>query len=483
MGAIVAVLHKEGHDATEMAVESLSVMKTRHTEAYGIASPTTIKIERNAAGIQGQKLGSHLIIGYAFSRILCEDKPQPIGLEHGTLVFDGRIYPPPKRMSDAESIADMIFHNPSRIAKTIRETEGDFAFVVAEQNRLMAGRDSIGIRPLYYGENEIFVALASERKALWKIGVEKTDTFPPGHIASIDRRGLRFKPVRTLSFSEARRTTMKNAAEELGTLLRHSIEERVSGLKEVAAAFSGGLDSSMIAFLAKQLGISVHLVHVSLEDQPETAYAKKMAAELDMPLHVYTFDENDLEEAIPEVIRLVEEPDPMKICIGIPMYWVAEKTTDLGYRIVLAGQGADELLLGYKRYVDYYLLHGGEKTRRRGFDDIVRIHDTNLERDYKISNFHNVELRLPFAAYEMAEFAISLPTELKIEPQRSGLRKLVLRQIGENIGLPKSIVNKPKRAVQYSTGVEKSVRRIAKRERLTVKEYVRRKFEEVTEMM
>jgi asparagine synthase (glutamine-hydrolysing) len=87
-----------------------------------------------------------------------------------------------------------------------------------------------------------------------------------------------------------------------------------------------------------------------------------------------------------------------------------------------------------------------------------------------------VELRLPFASYQIAKFAVNLPMELKIEKNMDSLRKLVLRKVAENMGLPKSISDKPKRAVQYSTGINDALKKIAKKQKRTAKEYVTKLF-------
>jgi asparagine synthase (glutamine-hydrolysing) len=86
-------------------------------------------------------------------------------------------------------------------------------------------------------------------------------------------------------------------------------------------------------------------------------------------------------------------------------------------------------------------------------------------------------LRLPFGAYDVAEFALSLPIECKIEPKADTLRKLVLRKMARNIGIPVSIADKPKKAVQYSSGVNNAVKRVAKTQGKTAAEYVGMLFE------
>lgn len=477
MGAIVAVINKSEKTAVEYAARMLKILSDGCAEAFGLASPSNVKIEKAVEKLVDPNLNSPLIIGHAFSRTTPADKPQPIKLEGAALVFDGRTYPIRTENSDAEIFAEKIQNNPLEEAKKfIRKTNGDFTFIIAEKEKLIAGRDPIGVRPLYFGQNERVIALASERKALWKIGIEKVYSFPPGNLLITDEKNFKFLHVKTLPHTEFSSATTQMAAEKIKALLQRSVKERVAGLEEVAVAFSGGLDSSLIAFLAKKAGVNVHLVHVSLKNQPETEHAVKVAEELKLPIHIYTYTLDDTKETLPKVLWLTEEPDPLKVSIGIPMCWTAEKTAEMGIKILLAGQGADELFGGYKRYTTAYAAYGKEKVEEIMFNDILRISETNIERDYKICSFYGVELRLPFLAYAMAKFAANLPLKLKIKLPDDGTRKIVLRYAAKILGLPKSVVEKPKKAIQYTTGVDKTLKKLAKQENLSLKEFLTKNF-------
>jgi len=482
MGAIIAIINKKGENAKQTAVAMLKMLKHKGVDAFGVASPTTVKIEKSIEALRNQDVDSPVVVGHAFSKIFTHDKPQPIKLEDATLTFEGRIYPT-KEVSDAEVVAKKLQNHKGAIKNLIEESEGYFAFAVAEPEKIIAGRDIMGVHPFYYGENTDFAALASERKALWRIGIKTVNSFPPGNMALVDRNGFKFKPVKTLAYSRAKQITMQVAAKKLQKLLQHSVKERVSGLKEVAVAFSGGLDSSIIAFLAKNSDVDVHLIHVSLENQPETEQAKKAAEKLELPIHIYLYDREDVRKILPKILWLIEEPDPIKASIGIPFYWTAEKTAEMNFKVMLAGQGADELFGGYQRYVHDYLTYGSEKLRETLFNDIIKMHETNFERDFKICNFHNVELRLPFATYQIAKFATDIPVELKIEMKDNELRKLVLRQVAENLGLPQSIAKKPKRAIQYATGVNKTLKKLARTKGVPMKEYIQETFQTVLKKM
>ena len=472
----MAVINKKGENATETAVAMLKMLDHKGIEAFGIASAITVKIEKSIEALQNQNVDSPIVVGHGFSKILMRDTSQPIKLEDATLTFEGRIYP--AKVSDAEAVAKKLAKNRKEAIKNlIEESEGCFAFVVAEAGKIIAGRDVMGVHPFYYGESTDFVALASERKALWRIGIKTVNSFPPGNMAFVDGNGFKFKPIKTLAYSEAKQTTMRTAAEKLHKFLQCSVKEKVSGLKEVAVAFSGGLDSSVIVSLAKDSGADVHLIYVSLKNQPETEQAKKAAETLRLPIHVYIYNEEDVEKILPKVLWLIEEPDPIKASIGIPFYWTAEKTAEMGFKVMLAGQGADELFGGYQRYIHDYLAYGSEKLHETLFKDVLKMYETNFERDFKICNYHNVELRLPFATYQIAEFATRLPVELKIEMKDDGLRKLVLRQVAENLGLPQFIVKKPKRAIQYATGINKTLKKLATEKGISMKEYMQKTFQ------
>jgi len=271
---------------------------------------------------------------------------------------------------------------------------------------------------------------------------------------------------------------METAARRLQELLLESVRERVSDVKELAVAFSGGLDSSIIATLAKTCQADVHLVSVGLKDQPEILHAKAAAELLKLPLHLQTYTIGDVEDVLAKVLWLIEEPDVVKASIAIPLYWAAEVASKLRCKALLAGQGSDELFGGYQRYLRVYAQSGATAVREAIYHDVSLSYKMNLQRDNHVCSFHRVELRLPFLDHEVVHFSLSLPESLKIESAEDRLRKRVLRRVARNLGLPFFIANRPKKAIQYATGVDKALRKLAKGECLSLREYVKKAFKE-----
>lgn len=480
MKTTVAVLEKSGGDAATKVVSLLVKSFPESNTRFVLATPDKIAIAEGSKPLYTKKVTSVTAVGNASTS--GRGETVTLKTQNATVVFDGRIYSPMLESSIDEFILKKIRSDYEKpMAAFLQHVEGDFSLIVVQEEKLLVTRDPMGVRPFYYGENETIAAIASNRKTLWALGITTPKSFPPGYLGIVTKKGFKLKPIQTLTFAGPKSISIDVAAAKLQKLLDRAVQARVAGLKKVAVAFSGGLDSGLIASLAKKTDLDVLLLHVSMEGQSETEEARKAAEQLELPLQVHLFTEADLRRILPKVVELIEDPEPVKASVGVPFYWNAQKAAKAGYNVLLAGQGADELFGGYKRYIDEYISKGEEAVRKTMFHDVAVIHESNIERDEKICDYHDVELRLPFASFDLAEFAMSLPTDLKLEKRDDSLRKLVLRKTAENLGLPRDIVWKPKKALQYSTGVNNALRKLAHSRSLTVAEYVNQLFLEARE--
>lgn len=479
MGALVAAADKMGENVVPRVATMLKELIHRGKDAHGIATPKAATTARSIKELDIKSCTSSIAVGYNLSRILPRDQPQPLQGDHCTVAFEGRLFPFPE-MPEAKEIVRKLASNPMKNASRIIESfEGSYAFAVLTSNKIVVGRDIFGTMPLYYGENNVICAVASERKALWRIKIPNVKTFPPGHLAVINSRGFSFNQVKTLRKPPRETVDMETAARALQLLLLEAIRKRVSDLEGVAVAFSGGVDSSVVAVLTDRVGLNVQLISVGLEDQPEVGFAEKAAEALSLPLHLQTYSENYLKEILAKVLWLIEEPHTVKASIAIPFFWTAENASRLGYPILLAGQGADELFGGYQRYLTEYKESGAEAAETRMYYDVENSYKANFQRDNQICSFHKLELRLPYVDRDVVDFSLRLPLHLKINSTKDKLRKRVLRRVAHNLEIPAFIADKPKKAFQYTTGVTKALHRLAKEEVLTLREYVKNTFNTV----
>ncbi|MGD6807762.1 MAG: DUF7411 family protein [Candidatus Bathyarchaeia archaeon] len=477
MKVTVAILDKRGDNVLPRVLDLLQSFDVGQVSHFGLVTPKKSYFEKSLGVLNRQGIDSTVMLGCISSRPIASSNYDFLQLDDAAACLEGRIYKPVPKAALTEQLAKAPEHCETALQTIIEQADGDYAFWMLKEGWIAAGRDPVGVQPLYYGENRDIAAYATNRKALWNLGIKDPVSFPPGTLGFASKEGFKFKPIRTLTYAEPKKITLEEAAETLQVLLLESVKRRVQDQKEVAVAFSGGIDSSVVAFLANKCGVKVELLHVSLENQPETEEALEAAEALDLPMQIHLYKESDVEATLPKVVELIEEADPVKAAIGVPFYWAAEKASEGKFRALLAGQGADELFGGYQRYVTECIKDGAEKVRRTMFDDVVNIHIRNLERDLKITGSFDVELRCPFANFEVAKFAMSLPVECKFEAKSDTLRKLVLRKVAKNLGVPTVISDKPKKAVQYSTGINTVVKRIAKKENKTVGEYITELYE------
>jgi len=479
MGAVAAAVSKAGKNVVPKVVAMLKELAHRGSDAHGVAAPGSAAFAGSIEEVAVEKVVSSVALGYNLSRVLPWDRPQPVLGKGFALVFEGRVFPG-LGVPEVDEAAERLKVDPYKGAEGVIEgLDGSYAFAVACPGKLICGRDSLGTTPFYYGESESLCAVASEHKALWALGIKSVRSFPPGSLAVINSHGFSFRPIKPVTQPPLESVEMEMAAEVLRGLLLQSTGERVEGVERVAVAFSGGLDSSLVAVLAEACGADVHLVSVGLEGQPEVQHAEAAAEALGLPLHLQTYGVDMVERVLSRVLWLIEEPDVMKVGVAVPLYWAAEEASKAGCSVLLAGQLGDELFGGYHRYLQRYVQGGAAAVREAMYLDVLSSYERNFQRDDPVCSFHGVELRLPFADREVVNYSLGLPVGLNIESGRDRLRKRVLRRVAQKLSMPRFIVNRAKKAVQYATGVDKAIQRLARNRGLTPREYLEKTFKGV----
>jgi asparagine synthase (glutamine-hydrolysing) len=355
-------------------------------------------------------------------------------------------------------------HNtePSGPSRLIR-TPGAFAFLTSIHNHLIAGRDIIGQKPLYFGQPASHtVAFASLRSPLVSIGIPEPERLPPGKVIRASAEG--FETMSDYSLKEPKEEPTSEAVatqtlEELFTEAVGRIVPRGSGI-----AFSGGLDSALVARVAKNKGLEPELISVGLKGQQELEHAEKTAKSFGLRVTVRELSSSEILDSLSLVVEIIETTDPVIVGISVPIYFACQKAREMGLNYLAVGQLSDELFGGYGKFEEIALRDGVTTLGKEMFDSVVAASAKDFDPGDKLAVASGLELCSPFAYLPFVEYALRLPASLRVKISDGNvIRKYVLRRLAARLKLPDSVVDRPKKAVQYSSGVQKVLLKEAKR--------------------
>src|SRR3954470_22809722 len=305
----------------------------------------------------------------------------------------------------------------------LAELSGMFAFVMAsEDGRFVAARDAVGIKPLYWAQRNGAVRFASEMHAFdpeWQAHVEP---FPPGCAWTPEGGLQRFASAVPASLEPVtdRDQLLRRTRE---TLVR-AVRQQMMGDVNVGVFLSGGLDSSLVAAIAARIanerGRRLQTVAVRTEASADLAAARTVAEHLGCDHVEVTYTAAEALESLPNVVRAIESFDPGLVRSAVPNYMLA-RTTRQHVKVVLTGEGADELFAGYDYMRDFTepaALHAElERTVRS-------LHNLNLQRCDRVTMAHAVEARVPFLDRDVIAWALRVPPAAKQgEPEKRLLRE------------------------------------------------------------
>lgn len=492
MGSIAGLINKHGRNVSEQIVQMLSIMKHRGPDSAGVLIDGETRVGKDPEHLDVSNVKGKLAVGHTHLTITTgEEADQPLTgcLGKLTLVNDGEIYTHQEirdqltghhflTEASSEVIIHLVEEKYSRslmeaVKASLSHLYGVYAFAIASGNEIVVARDPVGVKPLYLGENDELVAFASERKALWKIGIKTAHPLLPGYLASLTNGGCFSSPALTLVKPQLEEVDMETAAMRLKEALYKAFEAHIKKIGRLGIAFSGGLDSSLAAKIVSDLGGKAIAYTAGLEGAPDVNAAREVRSYLDCELHTRILTVNDVETYIPKVIYGIEEADVMKVATGLPLYAVAEMAHSEGIKVILSGQGSDELFGGYARYLNILRQGGYQQLHENLWNDLVAIHRVSLQRDDAVAMANSVELRVPYLDVNVIKTAMSIPPSFKISGPEDTLKKRVLRRVAKMIGLPANIVDRPKKAIQYGSGVDKVVKTLAKKSNKPVEKYLK----------
>jgi asparagine synthase (glutamine-hydrolysing) len=402
------------------------------------------------------------------------------------LIYDGHFYDfqssGPKGSGDhcgpnkraAESLVRLVGELSGKLEQRIRRAsaslDGNYALAVSDIDRLVISRDSLGTKPLYFAENSRFSAFASNKKPLWKMGLEEIRPLRAGMLAVLGREGV--NPKKALHF-QRRETCIKSIAQAIKAYeraLQSAVGKRLAAiddLPKVGVLLSGGVDSCLIAKLvcdaASRLGMETIAYSAGLPASPDVKFAREFARELGMKHEVKVLSINEIEACIPKVIEAIEDSDFVQVETGIGLYAALDMARQDGAAVLFSGQGPDELWGGYDWYPKVLAKDGRQELCRRMWDDFARADIETLDRENKIALAHDVELLFPYLDSEVVNIAMSVTSELKVTSGEDHLGKHPHRQLATKMGIPEEYANRRKFAIQHGTGIHGVLDNIAKK--------------------
>ena len=343
----------------------------------------------------------------------------------------------------------------------VDEMNGIFGFAIydVEKDEYFIARDHMGIIPLYIGwdQNGTFY-VASELKALEGI-CTKIELFPPGHyMSSKDGEFVKWwnRDWRDYDNVKDNETSITKVKEALEAAVKRQLMSDVP----YGVLLSGGLDSSVTSAIAKkyaQLRVEsddkqaawypqLHSFSVGLEGSPDLAAAQKVADHIGTVHHEIKFTIQEGLDAIKDVIYNIETYDITTIRSSTPMYLMARVIKSMGIKMVLSGEGADEIFGGY---LYFHKAPNAKEFHEETVRKIDKLHMYDCLRANKSLAAWGIEGRVPFLDKEFMDVAMSLnPQDKMINGER--MEKWIIRKAFEDM-LPESVAWRQKE--QFSDGV------------------------------
>jgi len=234
--------------------------------------------------------------------------------------------------------------------------------------------------------------------------------------------------------------------DRLGTALSAAVAK--STTPHSAILFSGGLDSTVLAFLAKKSGKSSLLITAGMEDSEDIKFAKGIASEIGMKLETRIISPDELRGLYERAAKISGETDFMKIELGLLLLACCETAQKKGIHFLISGTGAEELFLGYKMHAEKHASKENLDELRR--TELAGLQAKDLARNEKIAAACGIKLALPYLNEAVVQAALAIPAN---ENFAKGENKAALRNLAREIGVPETACSRPKRAMQYGSGI------------------------------
>ena len=257
-------------------------------------------------------------------------------------------------------------------------------------------------------------------------------------------------------------TNLERSKRRLKESLFKAVEKRKDD--SLGIFLSGGVDSSLLVFIAKELGLKFKCFTVGFQEKskkPEDLeYSERLAEELNLDLISKVYGLNEVEGAVKEVVKILKTEDSVKVGIGVVVYLGLKLAKENEVKVLLGGLGVEETLCGYMRHKDVFSKEGFERVHKECWRGLKEMYGIDLTRDASIVKSMNMDVRTPFLDRDFIIEAMKIHPMLKISNDQN---KIVLREMAKDIGLNYSIAFRKKVAAQYGSRIDKAIDKLARK--------------------
>ncbi|MGZ5489693.1 MAG: asparagine synthetase B family protein [Nitrososphaeraceae archaeon] len=506
MCGIGGLISKDSTDIIPLTKTMMTCMNKRGPDGTGVLIDKTVYQFESPEKIKCNNSNTKLALGHIRLAIVGDkNQIQPFQSCDGKLVMEhnGEIYNYKmlkERLqkehtfvsnTDSEVVIHLLEHYYKEngfsdlldaIKKTVADIDGIYAIAIKaqEENKIYLVRDRLGIRPLYYGQNDNVLGFASERKGLWQIGIrEPTFSLLPGHCVILsDKISSPIKIAEPpVNFSnKPTLTNLHDAVSAYKKALYNSIKKRSQDLSRIGIIFSGGIDSVLVAKITKELVPNVTCYTSGIAGSNDIKFSKVIADELDLNLKINELDIKDIENMLPSILNIIETTNSTQAEVSIPIYGALKLAAKDGLRVVFTGQGADELFAGYPWYVQIFAKYGSKKLKEYMIQDLLLLYKETLEREDKLAMSNSIEMREPFLDSEIVRTATNIDLNLNLADGNDIFGKRVHRELAIHVGIPKYIAYREKQAAQHGAGIHGILSKIAEKNgfnnKMITKDYI-----------
>ncbi len=237
---------------------------------------------------------------------------------------------------------------------------------------------------------------------------------------------------------------------EIQDAIKESIIE-----KKVGIAFSGGVDSTLVSKICKDLGFDITLLTIGFSDSHDISFAKDVNEILKLHHEISEIDHDSFNEIASKINKKINTDNLSWNENCIAFYYVAKLANSLGINKVVTANGIDELFCGYNAY---------REAIEKGEDKVIELMNSKLENEQKMMQAVNevtsefgVQIIQPLLSKNFIEYAKSIPVSEKITGKDDLMRKHMIRKLASEIGVPEISTNKRKKALQYGSLIHKEL--------------------------